>query len=98
MAEWLGTGLQNRAQQFDSAWYLHKETESPMTRSLFSLPLTGLIYIITSLVQAQVLPPPRPCFPFSIWKTSTDVLRDITRHVRHPRPGAGGSLKEAAPF
>lgn len=22
MAEWLGTGLQNRLQQFDSAWYL----------------------------------------------------------------------------
>lgn len=22
MAEWLGNGLQNRAQQFDSAWYL----------------------------------------------------------------------------
>lgn len=22
MAEWLGIGLQNRAQQFDSAWYL----------------------------------------------------------------------------
>ncbi len=26
MAEWLGNGLQNRVQQFDSAWYL---TESP---------------------------------------------------------------------
>lgn len=24
MAEWLGIGLQNRAQQFDSAWYLTK--------------------------------------------------------------------------
>ena len=24
MAEWLGTGLQNRLQQFDSAWYLSK--------------------------------------------------------------------------
>ena len=23
MAEWLGNGLQNRAQQFDSAWNLH---------------------------------------------------------------------------
>ena len=22
MAEWLGNGLQNRLQQFDSAWYL----------------------------------------------------------------------------
>lgn len=22
MAEWLGNGLQNRVQQFDSAWYL----------------------------------------------------------------------------
>lgn len=25
MAEWLGIGLQNRAQQFDSAWYLLKD-------------------------------------------------------------------------
>lgn len=24
MAEWLGSGLQNRVQQFDSAWYLTK--------------------------------------------------------------------------
>ena len=24
MAEWLGNGLQNRVQQFDSAWYLKK--------------------------------------------------------------------------
>ncbi len=23
MAEWLGNGLQNRVQQFESAWYLH---------------------------------------------------------------------------
>ena len=26
MAEWLGNGLQNRVQQFDSAWYLKKRT------------------------------------------------------------------------
>ena len=25
MAEWLGNGLQNRVQQFDSAWYLQKQ-------------------------------------------------------------------------
>ena len=25
MAEWLGIGLQNRAQQFDSAWYLTRK-------------------------------------------------------------------------
>ena len=25
MAEWLGTGLQNRLQQFDSAWYLKRK-------------------------------------------------------------------------
>ncbi len=24
MAEWLGNGLQNRVQRFDSAWYLKK--------------------------------------------------------------------------
>lgn len=28
MAEWLGTGLQNQVQQFDSAWYLIKETDN----------------------------------------------------------------------
>ena len=28
MAEWLGNGLQNRVQQFDSAWYLQKQTNS----------------------------------------------------------------------
>lgn len=27
MAEWLGIGLQNRAQQFDSAWYLKSPVE-----------------------------------------------------------------------
>lgn len=26
MAEWLGSGLQNRVQQFDSAWYLKGTT------------------------------------------------------------------------
>ena len=26
MAEWLGNGLQNRVQQFDSAWYLQTQT------------------------------------------------------------------------
>ena len=25
MAEWLGNGLQNRVQQFDSAWYLKQK-------------------------------------------------------------------------
>ena len=25
MAEWLGNGLQNRLQQFESAWYLKKK-------------------------------------------------------------------------
>ena len=28
MAEWLGNGLQNRVQQFDSAWYLNKSSFS----------------------------------------------------------------------
>ena len=32
MAEWLGTGLQNLLQRFDSAWYLH-----PASRSLWRL-------------------------------------------------------------
>lgn len=28
MAEWLGNGLQNRVQQFESAWYLTKKENS----------------------------------------------------------------------
>lgn len=34
MAEWLGTGLQNRLQQFDSAWYL-KKSDFPTEAALF---------------------------------------------------------------
>lgn len=33
MAEWLGNGLQNRVQQFDSAWYL--KTKAAFLRLLF---------------------------------------------------------------
>lgn len=29
MAEWLGNGLQNRVQQFDSAWYLQNPSQTP---------------------------------------------------------------------
>lgn len=29
MAEWLGNGLQNRVQQFDSAWYLSSPSQIP---------------------------------------------------------------------
>ncbi|GEM_PF-7054964 len=31
MAEWLGNGLQNRVQQFESAWYLEKR-DGPLKR------------------------------------------------------------------
>ncbi len=34
MAEWLGNGLQNRLQQFDSAWYLQNKAMRA-TSSLF---------------------------------------------------------------
>lgn len=27
MAEWLGSGLQNRVQQFESAWYLKQKRD-----------------------------------------------------------------------
>lgn len=33
MAEWLGNGLQNRPQQFDSAWYL--KAASPISVTQF---------------------------------------------------------------
>ncbi len=36
MAEWLGNGLQNRAQQFDSAWNLKKPETLPRASGFFS--------------------------------------------------------------
>ncbi len=33
MAEWLGTGLQNLLQQFDSAWYLQDMEEGYLSLS-----------------------------------------------------------------
>lgn len=38
MAEWLGNGLQNRLQQFDSAWYL-KKREVITDFSFFVVPI-----------------------------------------------------------
>lgn len=35
MAEWLGTGLQNRLQQFDSAWYLQSVPPSKAGRYFY---------------------------------------------------------------
>ena len=35
LAEWLGTGLQNRLQQFESARNLEKKTESYLNQSFF---------------------------------------------------------------
>lgn len=37
MAEWLGTGLQNRLQQFDSAWYLQSVPPSKAGRYFYPL-------------------------------------------------------------
>lgn len=39
MAEWLGIGLQNRAQQFDSAWYLDPSIASVTGGDAFFVPL-----------------------------------------------------------
>lgn len=36
MAEWLGTGLQNRLQQFDSAWYLQSVPPSKAGRYFYT--------------------------------------------------------------
>ena len=38
MAEWLGTGLQNRLQQFESAWYLTNKKVSQSERLFSFLP------------------------------------------------------------
>ena len=35
MAEWLGSGLQNRVQQFESAWYLKKESQLNISADFF---------------------------------------------------------------
>ena len=43
MAEWLGNGLQNRVQQFDSAWYLKKGRSR---KSLRLLPFLRYRYTI----------------------------------------------------
>ena len=37
MAEWLGTGLQNLLQRFDSAWYLKKSQSHTALAFLFPL-------------------------------------------------------------
>ena len=41
MAEWLGIGLQNRAQQFDSAWYLHSTPRLQYEPRRFSFAATS---------------------------------------------------------
>lgn len=38
MAEWLGNGLQNRLQQFDSAWYLKRKRHPNGCLFLFEVP------------------------------------------------------------
>lgn len=35
MAEWLGSGLQNRVQQFESAWYLKKGSQLNISADFF---------------------------------------------------------------
>ena len=35
MAEWLGSGLQNRVQQFESAWYLQMYLSEVLERQVF---------------------------------------------------------------
>ena len=41
MAEWLGTGLQNRLQQFESAWYLKKQRSF---KHMFERPFFFTVY------------------------------------------------------
>lgn len=48
MAEWLGIGLQNRAQQFDSAWYLSSASGFPealiFLADFFSIAFRAAVY------------------------------------------------------
>ena len=94
MAEWLGIGLQNRAQQFDSAWYL--EGASP-SEAPFSVIKGGLK---ESAGRAVFLQPPReaggPERTTSI-ETSCASMRSLDR--RQPGPCADafrGGARSAA--
>ena len=44
MAEWLGTGLQNQVQQFDSAWYLKTKGLTIRESFCFGYRLTSCRY------------------------------------------------------
>lgn len=49
MTEWLGSGLQNRVQQFESAWYLsysYKELSIKTDNSFFSSRLACLSFFL----------------------------------------------------
>lgn len=45
MAEWLGIGLQNRAQQFDSAWYLTKPRRELHGEAFFVLMIINMLCV-----------------------------------------------------
>ncbi len=51
MAEWLGTGLQNRLQQFDSAWYLSKTARFFYRSGLFFNISMGLYHTKSNAVR-----------------------------------------------
>ena len=49
MAEWLGNGLQNRVQQFDSAWYLKNRL------TLLRHTLKGLVFFFYIYTQKETI-------------------------------------------
>lgn len=53
MAEWLGIGLQNRAQQFDSAWYLYR-TRISLQESAFCLFAKLFVTLWQSIERTEV--------------------------------------------
>ncbi len=48
MAEWLGTGLQNRLRRFESAWNLNRSSDRPVIKAFGAFPLSmeALLYQI----------------------------------------------------
>ncbi len=73
MAEWLGNGLQNRVQRFESAWYLKTSPLYRFTEGLFFSGVEFVNRMFCSKTQKLTLNPPihnsfdaYSCFSFVI--------------------------------
>ena len=55
MAEWLGRGLQNLLQRFESAWYLRKKAPDEGSLFLLTAPEGATIYIKLKKIVVQFI-------------------------------------------